>query len=89
MGTVPFSAYWADLRPLDHPIGQQFGGNPLDLAAVQLALDQVSTGGRDLKMIGQVQFGGGGGHLAGGQIRLPLGRVDVNFPKHRGSSWPG
>ena len=30
-------------RPLDHPIGQQFVGDPHRLAAVEVALDQVSA----------------------------------------------
>ena len=45
----------ADHGPLDHAIGQQFVGDPLDLAAIEIALDQVAAGGGDGQIVGQIQ----------------------------------
>ena len=80
-------ANWGDESPLDHAIGQQFVGDTLDLATIEVALDQIAVDGNDGEAIGQVQFGGGGGHVAGTEVGLVFGGVNVNFPKHRGSFW--
>ena len=71
---------------LHDAIGQQFTGDSHNLALIEVALDQVGPGGGHGEMVGQVQFGGGSNHVARRQVRLPVGGVDVNFPKHHGSS---
>ncbi len=69
-------------------VGEQFHGNPLDLAAVPIGLDQVAAGGDNLQIGGQTKFGGRRGDGPAQQVGLAGGRIDVNFPKHRGSSSP-
>ena len=75
--------------PLDHAIGQQFVGDSRHLGAVEIAFDQVAANRGDGQLGGQMQFGGRGGHFRSADVRLALGGVNVNFPKHRGSSSQG
>jgi hypothetical protein len=71
---------------LDHAIGQQLMGDPLDLAGIQRALDQKAMTGGDDEVVSHAQFGRGCGDLPAHEVRLSFGCVNVNFPKHHGSS---
>ncbi len=73
--------------PFHHAVGQQFGGNSFHLLLIELALDQISTRARYGQIGRQSQVGGLSNNQIGNQVGLPFGRIDVNFPKHRGSSW--
>ena len=72
----------------DDAIGEQLYGNAFRLATVPIGLDQVSAGGCHLQIGGQSKFGRRCGDGPAQQVGLAGGRVDVNFPKHRGSFWP-
>jgi hypothetical protein len=72
---------------LDDYVGQQLRRQSGDLLFVEFALNQKSPGGMDPQICGDSQFGGGGFYLSGGKIGLACGRMDINFPEHRGSFW--
>ena len=76
-----------DHGALDDRVGKQFAGNPVDLVDGEIALNEITSGGRHGEVFGQAEIGRIGGGLLGDQVGLAFGRVDVNFPKHRGSSW--
>ena len=93
-------------RAFHNAIGEQLVGDPLDLPAVELALNQEPPSGSDgqglccgrpggasrpgvpaARNVRQdVQFGCCCGCFPRPKVRLALGGVNVNFPKHRGSS---
>ena len=75
-------------RRFDDAVGEQFQGDPLCLAAVPIGLDQVAAGGGNLQIGGQSQFSRRRGDGPAQQVGLAGGRIDVNFPKHLGSSSP-
>lgn len=76
-------------RAFHDEVGEQLMGDPHHLAAIERALDQIPAGGGHFQVIRQVQFSRRGGHLSRAEVGLTVGRVDVNFPEHRGSSSQG
>jgi hypothetical protein len=81
--------YNGNNRSLHNHVGQQFIGQPGDLLFVEFPLDQKPPGGMHAQIRGDSKLGGGGFNLSGGKIGLACGRMDINFPEHRGSSWLG
>ena len=66
LGTERVIAHRGHHGPLDHAIGQQFVGDPRDLASIEIALDQIAAGGGDGQILGDAQFGGRSGHFSSG-----------------------
>jgi hypothetical protein len=52
-----------------------------DLRTIQATVDEVPAGGSQLEFVCQPHVGSVTGYSFGGQVRLPGGRIDINFPK--------
>ena len=64
-------AHRGNHRALHYPIGQQFGGDPLDARRVDVSLDQIAAATATLKVLGQSQIGRVARHTLGRPIGRP------------------
>src|SRR5258705_11633305 len=66
-------------------ITQQLVGQSLNIRSLErFALNQVTSCSSDVQTVGNPQFTRRRSHAFTGAIRLPLARMNVNLPKHRG-----
>ncbi len=77
-------------RPFHHAVGEQFGGQPFDPLAIQIALQQIPVGGPNGQVGGQAQIARIGRDPPPLGVRHPFGRMNVDFPKrHDGAFQSG
>ena len=76
-------------RPVRRRVSaSKFPCDAFGLAAVPVGLDQIAPRGRTSRSAASPSSAAAAGDRSAQQIGLAGGRINVNFPKHRGSSSP-
>src|SRR4029079_15517522 len=72
-------------RAFHNMIGQQLTRQPFNIRSLErCTLNQVTPRGRNMQTVDDSQFPRRRRHPFAGPVRLSLGRMNINLPKHHG-----